>query len=71
MVFPFHEFGNSPAEVHALVHGLYRGFFNEERKPETHDSEKERHYFRAGYLLGTLFRILLFVTVIRWLDRKL
>lgn len=71
MNFPFAEFGNSPDEVHALVHGYYRGFYNEERNPETEDSENELHYFRAGYLMGNIIRILFFIYVIRWLDRKL
>jgi hypothetical protein len=40
-------------EWHAFVNGLYCGAVEGGRK---HEYDREKHYWRAGYLLGTLGR---------------
>lgn len=58
-------FANTPAEVHALLHGVYVGVHNDPRRPEEEDSKVERHYWRVGYLFGHLLRLLLITYAIR------
>jgi len=59
------EFANSPREVHALVHGFYVGLHRDPRRPEVKDSRREKHYWRAGYLFGTVVYFLLLVYLAR------
>lgn len=54
MKVPLHELFNDPAEVHAFIHGLFKGMFERQAVAEVPDSVKEVHYFRAGYILGWL-----------------
>lgn len=47
------------AEVHALAHGLYDGVVvptpNPDHAPPSHpDVRAEVHYYKAGYVIGTL-----------------
>jgi len=49
---------DTSAEVHAAVHGIYAGI--DERKgaelPDIPDVTIEPHYFKGGYIAGTLIR---------------
>jgi hypothetical protein len=40
-------------EWHSFVNGVYKGAVEGSRK---HEYEKEKHYWRAGYLLGSGLR---------------
>lgn len=50
--FPTEEFLNHPDEVHALVNGFYVGVTALPGKANKACCEKEKHYWRAGFLLG-------------------
>lgn len=54
-------FASYPAEVHALTHGVYMGLTSRPlvhpAEPDNPDVEKESHYYRGGYVLGTLLQI--------------
>lgn len=46
------------AEWHAFSHGVYKGLttkpWRTPPEPDNADVEKESHYYRGGYVLGTL-----------------
>lgn len=49
------------AESHAFTHGAYKGFVAgkpQPTPPESKDSKKELHYYRGGYVLGYIAKIL-------------
>lgn len=54
-------FASYPAEVHALTHGVYMGLttrpLRHPAEPEIADVQKESHYYRGGYVGGTLFQL--------------
>ncbi|OYT64172.1 hypothetical protein B6U67_00790 [Methanosarcinales archaeon ex4484_138] len=53
------EFMNDPAEVHAVMHGIYAGLTEwkgTESMIGNPDVQKEPHYFKFGYVVGTLLR---------------
>jgi len=54
----WNEFLNDPAEIHAFVHGLYAGIteWKGAQLPDNPDVQKEPHYFKGGYCVGTLLR---------------
>jgi hypothetical protein len=57
---PFDEFANDPDEVHAIMHGIYRGFSRvDPRKIPTDikDVRGETHYYKFGFLIGWLVKI--------------
>ena len=62
---------SSYAEIHAFIHGLYcgltewRGIDSETMKNE--EVQKEPHYAKAGYIVGTLLRIAILVMLARTL----
>lgn len=49
---------NTTAEVHAAVHGIYAGMteWKGAELPDDEDIQAEPHYFKGGYILGTLLR---------------
>lgn len=53
-------FLSTAAERHAFVHGVYAGFrtrpFNLKAPdlPDNDDVQEEPHYFKGGYIIGTL-----------------
>lgn len=49
---------DTPAEVHAFVHGLYKALITANPKPDTPDSLSELHYWRGGYLVGKVIHVL-------------
>lgn len=53
------------AEWHALAHGVYNGLSDSLRSvrplPDNPDVEKEPHYYKGGYVIGTLLQVLLLV----------
>lgn len=56
-------FASYPAEVHALTHGVYMGLttrpIRHPAEPDNPDVEKESHYYRGGYVVGTLFQLVI------------
>lgn len=55
------------AEWHSLAHGVYRGLADSltsvEPAPDNRDVKKEPHYYRGGYVIGTLMQACLAVGV--------
>lgn len=49
------------AEWHALTHGVYLGLTTRPRvtppQPQNRDVRKEPHYYRGGYVIGTLLHL--------------
>lgn len=56
-----------PAEWHALAHGVYDGIRSWKgkpgRPPENPDVEKEPHYYKGGYVAGTVLQVVLMAAV--------
>jgi len=54
-------FASYPAEVHALTHGIYMGLTSRPVRhppePDNADVQKESHYYRGGYVAGTLLQL--------------
>lgn len=52
------EFLNTSAEVHAATHGIYAGMteWKGTELPDNPDIDIEPHYFKGGYVVGTLVR---------------
>jgi len=54
-------FASYPAEVHALTHGIYMGLTSRPVRhppePDNPDVQKESHYYRGGYIAGTVLQI--------------
>ena len=52
------EFMNEIPEVHATVHGIYAGLaeWKGTELPQNEDIQAEPHYFKGGYIIGTLMR---------------
>lgn len=55
-------------EWHALTHGVYKGLTSKALVtppvPEFEDVEKEPHYYRGGYVIGTLLQVALLVAAV-------
>lgn len=53
-----HTFCDTVPEVHAFVHGIYAGIteWRGTDLPDNVDIRAEPHYFKGGYILGTLAR---------------
>lgn len=58
-------FANTPAEVHALAHGLFWGLFTRpwrvhpgEMIPDNEDAQAESHYFRGAFIVGAVLQLL-------------
>jgi len=51
-------FMNETAEIHAFVHGIYAGLteWRGAQLPDNEDVITEPHYFKGGYIFGTLMR---------------
>jgi len=51
-------FVNTPVEAHAITHGIYAGLteWKGTELPNNPDIILEPHYFKAGYICGTLLR---------------
>lgn len=49
------------AEWHAFTHGVYKGVttmpYRAPPEPDNPDVNKEPHYYRGGYVLGTLLQL--------------
>lgn len=49
------------AEWHAFTHGVYKGFTTRPTRhppqPDFPDVEKEPHYYRGGYVIGSLVQV--------------
>jgi len=59
----FSEFLNSPAEWHALMHGVWSGCKARIKRPQEPESKQEKHYWRLGYLLGRGLQVVAVVVV--------
>jgi len=53
-------------EWHGLIDGVYSGARWGSR---SHGYTKEQHYWRIGYLVGSLLRYLLVAAVVAWIRR--
>ncbi len=51
-------FLNTSAEVHAATHGIYAGLteWKGSELPDNPDVAAEPHYYKGGYIAGTLIR---------------
>lgn len=51
-------FLNDTAEIHAFVHGIYTGLteWRGAEIPDNPDVRAEPHYYKGGYIFGTLLR---------------
>lgn len=53
------------AEWHALAHGVFLGFttkpLSTPPEPTNRDVEAEPHYYRGGYILGTIGQLLVVI----------
>ena len=61
---------SSYEEVHAFVHGFYAGFVEWrgiDSAMQYEEVQKEPHYAKAGYIVGTLLRIAIIVLLARFL----
>jgi hypothetical protein len=47
------------AEWHSLSHGLYDGLRSIKTMPTNSDVQKEPHYYKGAYVVGTLLQALL------------
>jgi hypothetical protein len=49
---------NTSAEVHATTHGIYAGLteWKGTELPNNPDVQLEPHYYKGGYICGTLLR---------------
>lgn len=49
------------AEGHAFTHGVYDGMKNwrvrPKQLPDNDDVQKEPHYYKGGYVIGTLLQV--------------
>lgn len=56
------------AEWHAFSHGIYMGFtthpFQTPPEPKNRDVDRETHYYRGGYILGSLIQVFLVLVVL-------
>lgn len=54
------------AEWHALSHGVFDGMRTVRARPsglpENEDVQAEPHYYKGGYVLGTLFQLAILLT---------
>lgn len=52
------ELLNTPAEVHAAVHGIYAGLteWKGTELPDDPEILDEPHYYKGGYIVGTIVR---------------
>ena len=54
-------------EWHAFTHGVYYGLTSKALvtppEPKNEDVKKEPHYYRGGYIIGTLLQLLLIVAM--------
>ena len=59
------EFCNTIPEVHSLIHGIYAGLteWKGTEIPNNPDVQEEPHYFKGGYILGTLMRWVAIVAI--------
>lgn len=52
-------------EWHALSHGVYKGIttkpWQTPPEPDNEDVEAESHYYRGGYVIGTLVQVAILV----------
>ena len=59
------EIFSTYSELHAFVHGIYSGIVEwkgiKEATWENEDCEKEPHYVKGGYVLGTIIRWLFLI----------
>jgi len=46
------------AEWHSLSHGLYDGLRSIKTMPTNADVQKEPHYYKGAYVIGTLLQLL-------------
>lgn len=68
---PTDEFANDPAEVHAIMHGFFRGFFRFDPRKipiDIEDVRGETHYYKFGYIIGWVGSILFAVGLYRVLS---
>lgn len=63
----YNGFLSYAAEWHSLTHGVYVGLTTHPLRtppePENRDVDLEPHYYRGGFVIGTLFQALLAVAV--------
>lgn len=56
------------AEWHAFTHGLYGGMRSWRARPDAlpanGDVQKEPHYYKGGYVVGTLLQLVIVVLVV-------
>ena len=65
---PLATFLSKPAEWHALVHGMSRGArtrsLGPEELPDIEDVQDQPHYYRGGYIIGTLLQFGLLLAIL-------
>lgn len=63
------SFLSTNPEWHALGHGVYMGVtthpLQTPPEPKNDDVELEQHYYRGGYVLGTLLQVVIIVILLR------
>lgn len=66
---PTDTFLSTSPEWHAAGHGVYKGFTSHPLRtppePDKEDVRKESHYYRGGYVVGTLLQLGI-VAVLAW-----
>jgi len=59
------EFLSTYAEIHAFIHGVYSGITEwkgiDSATMQNPDVQKEVHYAKGGYILGTFLRIAIII----------
>lgn len=67
MTNPLTTFLDEPAEWHALSHGVYVGFTSHPLQtpptPKREDVRRESHYYRGGYVVGSLLQVAILAAV--------
>lgn len=60
-------FLDTNAEIHAVTHGIYAGMteWKGMELPENPDIKAEPHYFKGGYIVGTILRYILLILTVR------
>lgn len=62
---------STTTEWHSFGHGVYAGMRDLAARPgdlpEIEDVQEEPHYYKGGYILGTLFQLIVMLVVVHLL----